>query len=172
MPSAQGHIHWYLSSKIPLRGKDGGLIGLCGLLRDLQRGELESKPYSDLAEVIRRINESQGRGIRIPEMAGRMGLSVSQFNRKFKALSGMSPGAYIAKVRINAACQQLLGTDRTVVEIAEDLGFYDHSFFIRAFSKAVGMPPGRFRKSRRTAPSVSGLSRLSAKGHDVDLDPK
>lgn len=142
-------MRWYLSSKVPLRGRDGKIIGLCGLLRDLHSANGEVESYGSLAPAIAHINAHYGRPIMTGELAARVGLSASQFNRRFRAFTGLSPAAYILTVRINAAKAQLLHGDRSVTDIARDLGFYDQSFFSRQFTQRVGMPPGRFRREGR-----------------------
>ena len=38
-----------------------------------------------------------------------------------------------------------------IVEIAELLGFCDAAYFSKAFSEAVGMPPGKYRKDKEAA---------------------
>jgi AraC-like DNA-binding protein len=149
VPDAKGHIRWYLSTKIPLHGRDGKVIGLCGLLRDLQRSDLEIKPYSDLSEVLEFINLNHRKLPPVSELAAKLNLSISQFDRKFKAFAGVSPGTYILKVRINAACQQLRHSERSVSEITEHLGFYDLSHFNRHFVKQMGLSPLQYRKSTR-----------------------
>ncbi len=156
VPDAKGQIRWYLSTKIPLHGRKGEVIGLCGLLRDLQRSDLEIKPYSDLSEVLEFINLNHRNLPPVSELAAKLNLSISQFDRKFKAFAGVSPGAYILKVRINAACQQLRHGERSVSEITEFLGFYDLSHFNRHFVKQMGMSPLQYRKASRN----SGVGRI------------
>jgi AraC-like DNA-binding protein len=146
VPDHEGRMQWYLSTKIPLRGKQGEIIGLCGLLRDLRSSSGEVQSYGRLAPVIEHINAHYRDSVITETLAALVGLSVSQFNRKFREFTGLSPAAYILTVRINAAKAQLLHTERTVADIAEYLGFYDQSHFTRLFSKAVGQSPSQFRR--------------------------
>lgn len=147
VPDRAGRTRWYLSSKLPLRGADGAVVGLCGLLRDLGRGEEELRSYAGLAGALRLIDDRRGVGLGVGDLAGRLGLSVSQFERRFKAAAGMSPGAYMLRVRIHAAQRLLAGTRRPVAEIAAELGFCDQSFFTRQFAKVTGTTPARFRRT-------------------------
>ena len=147
VPDREGRMRWYLSTKIPLRGKRGEIVGLCGLLRDLHSANGEVQSYGSLAPVIEHINNHYGQPIVTGDLAVLVGLSVSQFNRKFKAFTGLSPAAYILTVRINAAKAQLLHDDLTITQIAEDLGFYDQSHFTRLFMKNIGCSPTQFRRN-------------------------
>lgn len=145
VPDPDGRVRWYISSKTPLRGKAGEIVGLCGLLRDLTHADSEAEAYGSLAPVIEHINAHYKQTIKTGDLADLVGLSVSQLNRKFKAFTGFSPVTYILKVRLDAAQSQLLYSDMSVTEIAADLGFYDQSYFTRQFQKGVGMPPTAFR---------------------------
>lgn len=153
VPDRSGRMCWYLSSKVPLCGANGNIIGLCGLLRDLHSADGEVQAYGGLAPAIAHINTHYRRPIMAGELAARVGLSVSQFNRKFKAFTGLSPADYVTAVRVNAAKAQLLHGDRTVADIAEYLGFYDQSHFSRLFGKATGQSPSRFRREGRATES-------------------
>ncbi len=145
VPDQAGHVRWYLSNKMPLHGKQGEVVGLCGLLRDLTHADSEAQAYGSLAPVIEHINAHYKQAIKTGDLAGLVGLSVSQLNRKFKAFTGLSPVAYILKVRLDAAQSRLLHSDMSVTAIAADLGFYDQSYFTRQFQKGVGMSPTAFR---------------------------
>jgi AraC family transcriptional activator of pobA len=39
-------------------------------------------------------------------------------------------------------------SDRSVADVAEVLGYQDPAHFTRAFSRAIGVPPGRYRSGR------------------------
>lgn len=149
VPDRQGQMRWYLSSKMPLFGKPGEIVGLCGLLRELGHADGQVQAYGDLAPVIEHINAHYKRPLKVGALAALVGLSVSQLTRKFKAFSGLSPVAYILKVRLGAAQLQLIHSDRSIANIADDLGFYDQSYFTRQFSKETGLSPARFRKAKR-----------------------
>lgn len=82
----------------------------------------------------------------IEELAEEAHLSRSSFLRKFTATVGMSPHRFIQKERIKSAGQLLKSTDMTVARIAGEVGFYDVSHFVRAFTEAVGYSPTEYRK--------------------------
>ena len=64
----------------------------------------------------------------------------------FHSLTQMSPASYIVNVRINAAKTLLGTTDRRISDIASDVGFFDHSHFIRTFKRIVGATPAKYRR--------------------------
>lgn len=146
VPGRDGRMRWYLSSKLPLRDKTGKIVGLCGMLRDLERASEEAAPFGDLAKVIAHMDANAMNPIRMGELAAMANLSVSQFTRRFKELAGMTPGDYILKLRVTAAQRELAQGSRPITEIAQMLGFHDHSHFNRMFRKVTGQSPTEFRR--------------------------
>jgi len=66
---------------------------------------------------------------------------MSQLDRKFKRLFQLTPQQFLLRVRLNAACQMLGSTDRSVSQIALGVGFYDQSYFTKHFRRQMGMTP-------------------------------
>ena len=63
---------------------------------------------------------------------------------------------YLANWRMQLAANHLLtGTD-SVAEVAERVGYESEAAFSRAFKKAVGVPPGQWRKHRAGVPASQG----------------
>jgi PAS domain S-box-containing protein len=52
---------------------------------------------------------------------------------------------FMNRVRINKACLMLARGNGTITEIASLCGFYDHSHFIRSFSRQIGLSPQKYR---------------------------
>lgn len=66
-------------------------------------------------------------------------------------LIGMTPQAYITQHKLVAACELLLAVgarQRTITQIAYELGFADAAHFSRVFSKVYGLSPSRWRSRR------------------------
>ncbi|OYW17267.1 MAG: hypothetical protein B7Z55_12870 [Planctomycetales bacterium 12-60-4] len=141
-----GQLGWFISSKTPLRGADGAVIGVAGVMRDFKRTESLLRPYQELERVLSYVLEHFAERLRIEDLAALVHLSVSQFDRKFKSLFRMTPQQYLLRVRINAASQALLHSDRTIAAIADETGFYDQSSFTKQFVRQTGMTPRKFRR--------------------------
>jgi PAS domain S-box-containing protein len=144
---SRGDLRWYISSKTPLRGVNGEVIGLAGVMRDFRQTESLLKPYQELEGVLSYVLEHFAERIRIEDLATLAHLSVSQFDRKFKKLFRMTPQQYLLRVRINAASQALLNSDRSIAAIADETGFYDQSSFTKQFVRQTGLTPRAFRRS-------------------------
>ena len=76
-----------------------------------------------------------------------MNLSRVQLYRKVKNLTGSSPVELLRTTRLNRAYQLLLTTDKSVSEVAYDVGFTAPSYFTKCFKEEFGMLPGDVRQN-------------------------
>lgn len=58
---------------------------------------------------------------------------------------GMGIGAYIMKKRIERAAELLKSTERTVSQIAREVGIPDGNYFSKLFKREMGLPPAKYR---------------------------
>jgi len=65
----------------------------------------------------------------------------------FKQYTGIAPVQYQLDLKIRRAREMLVSTDRTIKEIAYDLGFQSIHYFSRLFKKKTGVAPSEIRKS-------------------------
>lgn len=80
------------------------------------------------------------------DYASEMNISVSYLNDTVKSVTGFS-STYLIHQEIFTEAQRLLFyTHKSVKEIAYELGYEDYKYFIRLFSKTVGVSPTGFRK--------------------------
>lgn len=112
------------------------------------------------------------------DLASRFDLSPWHFQRLFKSIVGDSLGKYIRGRRLSKASELLLNTERTIIEIAIDVGFNSHESFTRSFKSYFEMTPKEFRIMR---PSVlikkkplltTELLKHITKGMDLEPDIK
>ena len=93
--------------------------------------------------VERRLDDSN---VSVEDLAADMNLSRVQLYRKVKAVTGSSPVELLRTARLNRAYQLLITTDKSVSEIAYDVGFTAPSYFTKCFKETYGMLPGDARK--------------------------
>jgi transcriptional regulator GlxA family with amidase domain len=102
------------------------------------------QPIRNLQEAI----EAQPGGMHsIGELARRTDMSPRHFTRVFTTEVGESPGAYVERVRTEAARRQLEETDDTVAVIAARCGFGSAESMRRNFVRRIGIPPDQYRKT-------------------------
>lgn len=87
----------------------------------------------------------------IDTLAEQMNMSRSNFYRKIKALSGMSPNDYLKTLRMNRAAELIMGGTR-ISEVAVQVGFTSSSYFAKCFKAQYGVLP----KEYTGQPPISG----------------
>ncbi len=95
--------------------------------------------------------------VRIEHIATAAGLSVFHFARTFKKTTGLTPHGYLMMTRVERAKVLLVEYDKTLAEIASDLGFSDQSHMTNVFKRFTGATPRKFRIGRERALSVRHL---------------
>jgi len=82
-------------------------------------------------------------------MITRSTLSERTFKRRFTSATGLTPLAYVQRLRIEDAKRRLERTDAAVDEISWRVGYEDPAFFRRLFKRTTGLAPGAYRKRFR-----------------------
>lgn len=85
----------------------------------------------------------------VEEMIKRSKLAERTFKRRFAAATGLTPIAYVQRLRIEDAKRRLERTDAAVDEISWRVGYEDPAFFRRLFKRTTGMVPGAYRRRFR-----------------------
>ena len=83
--------------------------------------------------------------LNVEQLAAEIGLSRVQLYRKVKALTGYSPVEVIRIMRLKEAEKRLKSTDKTVAEIAYEVGFSSPSYFSKCYRELFGILPGTSR---------------------------
>lgn len=104
------------------------------------------------------LHREPARAWTLPDLARASGMSRTVLAQRFQELMGESPLAYLARWRLQLAARRLLMTDRKVLQVAHDVGYESEAAFNRAFSRAFGVPPARYRRERK-AQSATAAAR-------------
>ncbi len=81
----------------------------------------------------------------IDTLAAEMGIGRSQFYRKIKALTNYSPVELLRKIRLTKARELLSKTEKSISEIAYEVGFSAPAYFTRVFREAFDESPSEMR---------------------------
>ena len=110
--------------------------------------ETDAEPVSAFITRFKEVIEARltDSDISVEDLAADMNLSRVQLYRKVKNLTGSSPVELLRSARLNRAYQILLTTDKSVSEVAYDVGFTAPSYFTKCFKEEYGMVPGDVRK--------------------------
>ncbi|SCK28068.1 AraC family transcriptional regulator [Vogesella sp. LIG4] len=82
--------------------------------------------------------------ITLDELAALCGLGRFHFLRQFKLTVGMTPYAWLLRLRLEQACGLLARGRLSIADVAQGVGFYDQSHFNRAFRQAFGVAPSGY----------------------------
>ena len=118
------------------------------------RAEMKSRIDLRVQTVLRLIENSFQRPLRLQEMADVVCLSTSRLDHLFKTETGMSPERYLALLRLEAAKRYLETSFRPIKEIAALVGMPDVSHFTKNFKTVFGMTPTEYRNSRLKMPAI------------------
>jgi signal transduction histidine kinase/CheY-like chemotaxis protein/AraC-like DNA-binding protein/Tfp pilus assembly protein PilF len=100
-----------------------------------------------LQKVVKLIHEDIGdSNFGSESLAKKLLISESQVYRKIKAITGKSTAIYIRSIRLQYSKELLMSSEKTVSEVAFDVGFNDPSWFSRAFKDEFGFSPSSASK--------------------------
>jgi len=93
------------------------------------------------------IDEHAHEPIDLERTAGAAELSPFHFLRLFSRALGVTPHQYLLRSRLRRAARLLADEERSITDVALDVGFADLSNFVRTFHRAAGVSPRRFRQA-------------------------
>lgn len=99
-----------------------------------------------MSKVIEYLNESFIVPPSLSELAAEVGVHPTHLTRAFRQFEHCTISDYIRKIRIERACQDMLDSDDSLVDIALGTGFADQTHFTRSFKRITGMTPTEFRR--------------------------
>ncbi|MGW3288155.1 GlxA family transcriptional regulator [Streptomyces sp. NPDC001002] len=106
-----------------------------------------------LREVQQWITEHPGDDLSVEALATRASLSPRHFARAFQTETGMTPGRYVDRVRLEHARRLLEDTSDGIEEISRACGYGTPEAMRRAFVKSLGTAPAEYRRRFRPAPA-------------------
>src|SRR5262245_42276835 len=110
------------------------------MLRSLIRHDSDA---SAIARAIGHIRGDIRSPIAIPELARRVGMSVSSFHKHFKSITSTTPLQYQKELRLLEARQLLRTAGASVTAAAFDVGYESPSQFSREYARKFGVPPSQ-----------------------------
>ncbi|MFC4303734.1 helix-turn-helix domain-containing protein [Cohnella boryungensis] len=127
---------------------------LCLVLRECSADRPQAgSRHPAVRQAIRLMKENVAAPFSHAELGGLTGISPRYLNVLFKEQTGYSVRNYLARVRIDRACQLLSESTMNVSQIAETLGYADIYFFSKQFKQFIGESPTRYRSRSHEARS-------------------
>lgn len=86
--------------------------------------------------------------LNVDVIAAQFGMGRTNFYRKVREITSMSPNDYLRQCRMERASELLRTTDLSVVEICGQVGISDAQYFSRVFKSFYGAPPSAYREQK------------------------
>lgn len=99
-----------------------------------------------LDRVLSFVNDNLGEDVGLAQMAEVACVSVFHFARAFHQTTGRTPHAYLSERRLDRAKRLLSEGATDLADIALTCRFSSQANFTRAFTRALGVSPGRYRR--------------------------
>ncbi len=122
----------------------------------LATGWLAGMRDAQIGRVLALIHANLAAPLTVERLAAEAALSRSAFVARFQHYLGTPPMRYLALRRLDAARARLAETADPITAVALDLGYGSEEAFSRAFRRAYGMPPGRWRETAQARSIVAG----------------
>lgn len=116
----------------------------------IQRQNIRSDKPEDIRSIEDYIQQNESEMPSVSDLAVMVHLSVPKFVQKFIQVTGVPPVEYIIKHKIGLAEKKLVSSDKSITDIAFDLGFASGRQFSIVFEKYNGESPLHFRLNSET----------------------
>lgn len=114
-------------------------------LSDQSAGWLSALKDPVVGRAIEVIHSRPGYNWSVKALASEAAISPSRFAARFTATLGESPMVYVSKWRMFVASKMLESNQKSIDQIANDVGYESMAAFSRAFKRHVGRPPAAWR---------------------------
>jgi AraC-like DNA-binding protein len=101
--------------------------------------------------AVQRMHADPAREWTTSELAREAAVSRATLTRRFATVLGEPPAAYLTRWRMDLAAHRLREGDESLEQVAAGVGYTSVYAFSRAFRRARGVPPGRFRATAKAA---------------------
>lgn len=102
--------------------------------------------YERIKPVLEYMRQNLAEPIRLEALAKQCNVSPAHFCRLFHQITGTTPVQYLTTLRLHQAAALLRRTDRSISQIAAEVGFDDVGYMSRCFKKQFGMTPTQVKR--------------------------
>lgn len=129
-------------------GKNAFLTAKLYELFALLAERAKPQPPEYIAQAISCMESEYMLDLTVGSIADRLGLDRSYFSTLFQRETGVSPGRFLTRLRLEKAAQLLLGAAPPVAVVSRSCGYDDPAVFARAFKRHFGASPREYRKQK------------------------
>ncbi|WP_052427526.1 helix-turn-helix transcriptional regulator [Neobacillus niacini] len=111
------------------------------------RSEPIPSAYANFEPILSYINQKFNKINNIEEIAETFYISKFHLCRIFKKATGLTISQYINNIKIQNACNMLITTNLSILEVGTACGFNSSMYFCKIFKQAISVTPSEFRKN-------------------------
>jgi AraC family transcriptional regulator len=100
-----------------------------------------------LSRILDKLKTEHAHRLTLGELAREAGVHPVHLSRVFRRWVGEGISDYVHRLRVRAACEQMLAPETSLADLSFNSGFADQSHFTRSFHKITGMTPAAFRST-------------------------
>lgn len=119
-----------------INGAQGAMVRQIGLA---------DSRMAQIGRAVRYIRAHFAEPLRIEDLAGVAGMSITSFHRHFVGVTSLTPIQYQKQIRLQTARSLLFGSKREVTSVGHEVGYDSPSQFSREYRRQFGAPPGQAR---------------------------
>lgn len=97
-------------------------------------------------KVLPYIEENLAASFSVSDLADLVSLNPQYLMRVFKKNTGMSILEYVTSRRMEKSKELLLTTGLSIENIAEEVGYFNYTYFMKVFKRTQGVSPGEYRR--------------------------
>lgn len=109
--------------------------------------DLDTNASNKMKLAVKYIKDNYNQDIAINDLAEKFNMSPNYFSTIFKKETGETAVNFIKDLRLKKACEYLIYSDKSVSDIAKEVGYEDSQYFFKVFKKAIGQTPLQYRKT-------------------------
>jgi AraC-like DNA-binding protein len=137
---------WNTTDKIPVVDAKGAIIGTAGITRAAGPASSLEATAPGFGPALAHMRAHFQHEITNRHLASLSNMSLSAFERQFRAAFHLTPQKFLRKLRLRIATRALMYTDESLSSIALKCGFADQSHFSREFRRQFGRTPREYRE--------------------------
>lgn len=112
---------------------------------------------SGVWDIITYVSQNYHEEISLKTLSDKFHMSVPHISSSFHQLLGENFHKYLEKIRLAQACDLLLSTDDSILDICLETGFKSYKTFSRVFFKNLKSSPSEYRKLRAHSGTNGGF---------------
>nr|WP_276316303.1 response regulator [Paenibacillus artemisiicola] len=111
-----------------------------------------------ISDVLFYLREHSKETIKLDDLSARFHINQAYLSKLFKKEIGVTPAKYMTQLKMEKACSLLAGTNLSINDVAQEVGYEDYLYFRKVFKNTLGITPSAFRGKQ--IPPMKSLVKL------------